>query len=376
MTGDYETRFIWDTLEKMDVAGLTPGPRELTAWTTFHELADRGTIPVIASNVALKGKSEGSAGGAGGGLVPIGVPYKIYAVNGLKVAAFSLLGGTEFAQVRPPEGVEFDFKDPFQVAGTLVPELRRKADLVVLLSEMAPGDTDRLLQAVPGIDVALYGQRPQFEQEAKKVGETVANQAGSRGQYLGQLVLIVDPEGKVVEFGSQNAPLDKAFPEVDTIVRLIEEANEKTKQLRTESRDKRQAEQQSKLSGERFLGDETCKRCHEKQFEQWAESPHSRALATLERPLEGHPRTDQCLSCHATGFAQTGGFLPDLSKPDHLPVTQPNLVNVQCEACHGRGTEHVRTGKAVVSEQTCRGCHTPEWSPNFDYEKALVAVRH
>lgn len=367
VTGEFETTFIWERLEQMDVAGVCPGPRELTDWNTFRKLVERGTIPVIASNVQLKENGKD---------LPIGSKYRIYQESGLKVAVFSLLGGSQFAGVRAPEGVEFDFQDPFQAAGTLVPELRKQADLVVLLSEMTPGDTDRLVTAVPGIDVALYGQNAGWEEMAKKQGQTIVNQTGSRGQYLGKLILIVDPDGQIVEFGSQNAALDTNVAEDAETAKLVEEAKQKTTELRAQAREKRQSEQQNKLSGERFLGGENCKRCHAKQHEQWAQSPHAMAFAALEKPVEGKPRSPECVNCHVTGAGQGTGFTPDLSRPDFRPATQPDLANVQCEACHGRGTEHARTGKVTVPETTCRTCHTSEWSPDFDYEKALVAVKH
>jgi hypothetical protein len=368
VTGDYETRFIWEMFEKMDVAAVAPGPRELTAWNTFKDLVAKGTVPVIASNISLK---------EGGKSVPFGLPYKIYTVNGLRVAAFSLLGGSEFSTVRAPEGVEFDFQDPFQVAGVLVPELRKQADLVVLLSEMAPSDTDRMIEAVPGIDVALYGQRASWEEKAQKRGETIVNQTGTRGQYAGKLVLIVDPNGKIVEFGSQNAALDNVFPADQGITKLVDAANEESKQLRTATREKREGESQSKLTGERFLGSETCKRCHEKEYQQWMESPHAKAFTTLNKPVQGKPRTGVCVSCHVTGFGQSGGFIADPAQIDQRPKSNPDLTNVQCEACHGKGTEHARTtGHAVVPETTCRVCHNAEWSPAFDYSKALLAVKH
>jgi hypothetical protein len=351
---------------KMQVAAVAPGPRELGAWKTFSDLLAGGTIPVIASNVALK--SAGSE-------KPIGLPFKVLQVNGIKVGLFSLMGGPEFASVRAPEGVEFAFHDPFQLAGQLVTELRKQADVVVLMSEMSPVDTDRLIQSIPGIDVALYGQKAGWEETAKKVGETIVNQTGTRGQYLGKLVVIVDPAGKVVDFGSQNAGLDTTFPEDPIVVKAAAEATTKANELRTEARKQRQGEFENKVTGERYIGAETCKRCHEKEYQQWALSPHAKALASLEKPVTGKPRTPQCTGCHTTGFGQEGGYAP-AQQASAGKLGPPDLANVQCEACHGRGTEHTRTGKVSLTEAACRTCHNAEWSPKFDFQTALLAVKH
>lgn len=364
VTGDYESGFIWDMLEKMHVSAASPGPRELGAWKSYVNLIARGTIPVVESNVTLK---------EGGAEKPIGVPYKVLNCNGVRVALFSLMGGSEFAAARIPEGVEFAFKDPFQVAESMVPMLHKQADLVVLMSQMSPTDTDRLIQTVPGIDVALYGQKAGYEQNAKKVGETLVNQTGTRGQYAGELVLIVDPAGKVVDFGSHNVALDTAVPEDSTVAKAVAEASAKANEMRTHARQEKQSEFENKLSGERFLGADNCRRCHEKQYEQWAASPHAHAFAALDKPVDGKPRTPACVSCHVTGFGQPTGYVADASAGKDPPST---MANVQCEACHFKGTEHTRTGTVALDEATCRTCHTAEWSPKFDFKTALAAVKH
>jgi mono/diheme cytochrome c family protein len=369
VTGDFETRFIWDVLEETKVSAVSPGPRELTMWNTFEQLRAKRTIPVISTNLTVK---------QGGSETPVGLPYLVIPVNGIKVAVFALMGGAELAAVRAPEGLEFGFKDPFEVAAALVPKLHKEADLVVLMSQMSTADTDRLLQAVPGIGVALYGQRAGWEENARKKGETICQETGTRGQYSGELVVIIDPAGHVVDFGSENVTLDKEVPENPDILKQVNDANEKTKVMREDVRKAREAEQQKKTTtGERYLGDENCRRCHSEQYRSWQATPHARAFASLDRPLPGKPKAAACVSCHATGYG-AGGFQPDLSRPDLRPEqsTAADLANVQCEACHKQGTLHLRTGNVEVAEAVCRGCHTPEWSPGFDFATALQAVKH
>jgi hypothetical protein len=357
---------LWDVLEKTSVHAVSPGPRELQLWPTFLELKQRGTIPVISSNLTWK---------RDGAEIPVGEPYRVFTVNGVRLAVFALMGGGELAGARLPEGTEIGFQDPFQTAAEIVPKLRQQADVVVLMSQMSTQDTDRLVQSVSGIDVALYGQRASWEEHARRKGTTICNETGQRGQYSGQLVLIVDPDGKIVDFGSENQGLEESVAEDQEILRMINATNEKSKQLREEARKAREAEVQKKLTGERYLGDENCRNCHGSQFEQWSASPHARAFATLQHPLPGKPLTADCVGCHTTGYQQ-GGFVPDAAHPGALPASEPSLANVQCEACHGMGTMHQRTGKVEVSESVCRRCHTPEWSPGFDYAKAIEAVRH
>lgn len=369
ITGDFETRFIWGVLERTKVSAISPGPRELTLWDTFEQLRDQGTIPVVSTNLTVKRNGSES---------PVGLSYKVFRVNGISIAVFALMGGAELAGVRAPEGIEFGFKDPLETATALVPRMRKEADLVILMSEMSSADTDRLLQAVPGIDVALYGARANWEQSARKKGSTICQETGMRGQYSGELVLIVDPAGAIVDFGSQNIELNKDILEDQDVLKLVNETNEKTKVMREDFRKAREAEQQKKTTtGERYLGDENCRRCHGEQYGSWQATPHARAFAALDRPLPGKPKAEACVSCHATGYGE-GGFQPDPSRPDFrsAPAGTPDFANVQCEACHKQGTLHRRSGQVEVAEAVCRGCHTPEWSPGFDYATAIQAVKH
>ena len=51
-----------------------------------------------------------------------------------------------------------------------------------------------------------------------------------------------------------------------------------------------------------YVGNESCKTCHEEAYEQWKAGPHARATASLT----GKSAQDgRCLSCHAP--AQTKG---------------------------------------------------------------------
>ena len=78
---------------------------------------------------------------------------------------------------------------------------------------MSPQETDDLLRKVSGIDVALYGRNPGWKERAEKIAATITQQTGLRGQYVGQLVLIVDPDGRIVDWGSRNVALDAKIPE-------------------------------------------------------------------------------------------------------------------------------------------------------------------
>ena len=122
-----------------------------------------------------------------------------------------------------------------------------------------------------------------------------------------------------------------------------------------------------------FVGAEKCRDCHEKIFDAWAATKHSRTINRLGRDDK---QSGKCLRCHATGTAEMLAL-----EGDH-----PKLPNVQCEACHGMGKLHAEKAATnpparigIVSNPalgTCTQCHSTE-SPHyrgFFYEGMVTFV--
>jgi YVTN family beta-propeller protein len=151
-----------------------------------------------------------------------------------------------------------------------------------------------------------------------------------------------------------------------------------------------------------YVGSTTCVSCHQsetmgQQFTKWFQSAHARAYASLAKPeahkiaeLSGIPLDPQksatCLGCHTTG-AQAEDWEKDPTF--HLQD------GVQCEKCHGPGSEYanvktmtnreaaVQAGLIIPKERDCMGCHLEKGShvavlnsPPFDVTQALKAIAH
>ncbi|RJP37207.1 MAG: hypothetical protein C4547_06105 [Phycisphaerales bacterium] len=114
------------------------------------------------------------------------------------------------------------------------------------------------------------------------------------------------------------------------------------------------------LPTQTYVGDDQCGRCHTGMHDQWEETLHAEALATLESIGQG--RNPVCLECHTVGFGEPTGFVSR--------ELTPHLANVQCENCHGTGSDHVN--RALASRITidyeaelCGGCHVGSHHPTF-----------
>jgi predicted CXXCH cytochrome family protein len=85
------------------------------------------------------------------------------------------------------------------------------------------------------------------------------------------------------------------------------------------------------VSPARYVGMANCVSCHSAPATSWQTTQHARAIQTLQ--ASGDENNTLCLPCHTVGFGEAGGFV-DMT-------ATPQLANVQCESCHGPGSNHV-----------------------------------
>lgn len=150
----------------------------------------------------------------------------------------------------------------------------------------------------------------------------------------------------------------------------------------------------------KYVGATTCVgACHKseaqgKQFEIWQNSKHSQAFKTLQTSEADKiakdkgfttpaAETPQCLKCHVLG--------KDID-PSEMEATFNKEEGVQCETCHGPGSEYKKllimkdknkskeNGLIIHTEREafCTGCHNPE-SPSykeFNYDVFWEKIKH
>ena len=144
-----------------------------------------------------------------------------------------------------------------------------------------------------------------------------------------------------------------------------------------------------------FVGNAVCGSCHKGpamgyQFSRWRASPHAGAYASLATPrgleiasdmgIDSDPQThEECLSCHSTGAGLGDESLaPLFDRSD----------GVQCESCHGAGSEYAGVkvmsdsgaahgaGLETPDETMCMSCHADAHGAPFDYAAAMEMIAH
>ena len=159
------------------------------------------------------------------------------------------------------------------------------------------------------------------------------------------------------------------------------------------------------VSGATYMGMNTCSLCHSGGILPDMVTPYSTTghATTMTRYLDGIDTdhfTQNCIRCHSVGFdanpvAVNGGFddvqsLTGWTMPEHLvpgnwdamPASLQEKSNVQCESCHGAGSEHAYSlGRKdritlTLGAGDCSACHDSETHHNktSEWENSLHAI--
>lgn len=349
--------YLVHAMDKLGYDVVTLGEREFNFGQAFLLGTFKKTkIDVVSSNLVYADTKK-----------PFVKPYVIRKMCNTRVAFFGLIGSDLKLRTLPSErGLEI--QDPIATAKALVPQLRKKADIVVLLSHIGLTEGQRLTLEVPGIDVMVFGHQPGLFREIAKTNGVINTRSGERGQYIPNIHLVVE-DGKLSSYDGDLTTLDDKVPADDEMNKAVDAFNDEMNRRfsAAPAATNNQAPQPVPVAADHYLGEKNCRRCHEAEYQMYSTEAHAQAFATLTK--NQRDASPECLPCHVVGYGQPGGFASKTSTPD--------LVNVQCENCHGMGTKHPdKDAQVVVGPDVCLTCHTQQQNPDFDYDKALTHIVH
>jgi 2',3'-cyclic-nucleotide 2'-phosphodiesterase (5'-nucleotidase family) len=292
--------------------------------------------------------------------------YLIVEKNGIKFGIISVLDPNYKIMTMANNDPEFEIQDPVTVLRELVPRVREEADTILLLSHLGDKNTDIAVKEVKGIDLCVIGHTFRSLHTERIVDDTAMLTATNEGKFLGRADLFIDDkEGQLMAFDVEIIDLGPEMADSEEVLQQIKEYKESFAKFQEVKR----ADFPRNLGSdkEQFLVDRSCMGCHTDAWNVYARSGHKKAFATLRN--KGQNFEPECLSCHTTGYMHKNGYA------DARPYNY--LVNVQCEACHGYGTEHSRDGKmAALAKDSCVICHDKENSPDFDYATYWEKIKH
>jgi hypothetical protein len=242
----------------------------------------------------------------------------------------------------------------------------------VLLSHLGDRGTEQVLNEVGGVDIALVGHVYRSLTQERIMNDAVLLAAVYDGRVIGRANLALSREtGQVTTVQVAITTLDATVADDPVMLGAVQQFLRDLDSRRDEQRAQFPRDRGS--SDEAFLGESNCKACHTDIHQQWRQTSHARTFASLrqaEAQLE-----PECLSCHTTGYRHHNGY-------DEQRRT--NLVQVQCEACHGYGTTHSRDGSMLAAaRESCTQCHIgarpcfdERSGQEFDYVQYWERIAH
>jgi hypothetical protein len=378
---------IADGLRAMQYAAVGLGPGDLRLPTeevvaAVAAIGDQPT-PFLSANVGLFGFDAG-----------ITPRFRVVPVGDLTIGVTSVLGDKEAAQIRndtvatKPAGAALA-----EVAGLLA---KAGCSQRILLSAARPEETRAIAAEQPGFDIVVTAggaDEPPLVPPLLPGGGRLI-EVGHKGMFAVVIGFFADAQ---VPVRVQRVPLDARWGESAEMIRLLGSYQNKLETLGLKGLG---IVPLRHPTGRRFAGSAACAECHQEAYDVWKDTPHAKALTTLEEQVPRRDGDPECLSCHVVGWAAQrfepfeGGFAG-------MKAT-PHLAHQGCENCHGPAAAHtaVERGdvKATEAERNrlrqdlvltlatpegkqkavnnCLECHDLDNSPKFDFDEYWPDVKH
>lgn len=334
--------------------------------------------PYVSANVVLIDPS----------LVP---QSKIVEKGGLRVGITSILDSKALEGEKSDDiGIEPEVESATKAVAGLD---KKSCDFKVLMYFGKEDEAKEFVREVPGFDLIIvaggYGE-PTYRAEPIEGSQTKMIVTGNKGMYAGLVGLYEEEPMKYARVA-----LTHEYKDAPEMRQLMREYQDQLRDIGLNGLGLLPPIPHS--SGHKFVGTETCGKCHKTAFEIWEGTPHAHATDSIVSPPEDRGDVarhfdPECISCHVTGwnpqeyYPYTSGYL-SLEQSGHL-------TGNGCENCHGPGAEHSAAeeeGSTVSEEERialrnamklplekarekCMTCHDLDNSPDFHEPDAFEDI--
>ncbi len=280
------------------------------------------------------------------------------------------------ARTRIPD--EIIFTDTKEAIEKGVAKLKNKTDAIVLLFGGRRESALRHCDDIAGIDLILFGMATSSQRvPAETAMGTPIYTAANRGKDFGEITLTFHDDGSVKCSPFTVYELGTEVKQDPAILVFYDEYKAAEAVRKSRSREIRLAvkDMSEKEVRNSYMGVDVCTSCHQETVDSFYLTAHATSFDTLVDELqENNP---ECVACHVTGWMVPGGF-------GQASSGRRSMEQVQCEACHGYGTAHNRSGNLVnFARSNCVTCHSSEVPKDcggagreFDYEDYWKKIAH
>jgi hypothetical protein len=371
-----------DAMKEMGYSAIGLGKTDLRlpGGELLSRVASTDELPslFLSANVAVLGFEMGMT-----------ADHRIVEAGGQRIGITSVLGASWQKEIN---NSEIEMADPQAKLREVLPKLKDRADVLVLLAHATVEESKALAVAFPEFDIVVTGGgNPEPPQTMEILpGGTKFIEVGEKG--MDAVVLGIYGDGKIQY---QRVPLDSRFEDSPDMKEYMRQYQQQLKRDGLAGLGIRQVPHPQAKELGKFVGSKKCADCHEVSYDVWKKSGHAKAWKTLVELEVPRTHDPECISCHVIGWHPTeyfpyeSGFLSE--------AETPALLDVGCENCHGPGEKHVgaemgsdkelqeRLQKAMVvtKEQSqhdktrwCLNCHDLDNSPDFNFDEYWPQIEH
>lgn len=168
-------------MNRMGYDAFTPGNADfIFGGQTLLALNKKARFPFVSANILYQGK-------------PAFTPFIIKNIGGMNVGIIGVSPLNAMMATTESKLSGFSVSDPVTAVKETVAAIKNKTDVIIVLAHLGKVDPDvnidKLIAAVPGIDVVVDGHDHIEVRNGVQLGNTVMVNAGQYGDFLGELTL-------------------------------------------------------------------------------------------------------------------------------------------------------------------------------------------
>ncbi len=197
----------------MNYDALNLGVNEFGFGRPFlDELQREAEFPFLSANLVARNSPE-----------PAYTPYVIEEAGLLRVGIIGLMSPALWSA-----GGEGSLQphEPAAVLDNLLPQVRKKAAIVVVLAHLPLEEAVELLNNVQGVTVMVvaHGGEPTLSSSMQEVNGALLVSTDQCGTVVGKLQIVADIDGRILDYQAEAMTLDEYVGQDARLVDLLEQA--------------------------------------------------------------------------------------------------------------------------------------------------------